>query len=248
MPFLKINSLINSTPVSKLIAFRNIHISDIVNTTQEDLISIGGISNTQDISFEFTNITFTGISYSRSGNLMNINHLLASQVLIQDSSFTNLVNAGIKIGGTTSTNNNIKSKVKITNSVFDDSIIGASSFISGYTKSEIEIINCTFTNMATLDNGAVLRAMSTEVIVNISDSLFQNNSAIEGSLFNIESLGVVRCTNCTIINNFAVTSGIVRTDTNGYFELYGSTITQNFAVNYVISVLFDSVNLSVINC
>ena len=247
LPFLKINSLINTTPVQKLIAFRNIHFSDIVNTTQVDLISTDGISSTQDILFEFTNITFTGVSYSMSGYLMDLNHLLVNQVLIQNSSFTNLTNAGIRIGGTASNSNVIKSKVKIINSVFNSSMVGTSSFISTYTKSEVEIINCTFTNMATVDNGAVLRAMSSEVIVNISDSLFQNNSAIEGSLFNIESKGVVRCTNCTIINNFAVTSGIARTDSSGYFEFYSSTITQNFAVNYIISVLFDSVNLSVID-
>ena len=230
-----------------MIAIRNVHVSDIAATSQIDLISTDGISSTQDISFEFTNITFTGISYPRSGNLMNLNHLLANQVLIQDSSFTNLTNAGIEIGGITSTNNNIRSKVKIINSVFDDTIVGTSSFISAYTKSEVEIINCTFTNMATVDNGAVLRAMFTEVIVNISDSVFQSNSAIEGSLFNIESQGVVRCTNCTIMKNFAVTSGIARTDSSGYFEFYSSTITQNFAVNYIVSVLFDSVNPSLIN-
>ena len=101
--------------------------------------------------------------------------------------------------------------------------------------------------MTTLGNGAVLTAGLTNAQVLISDSIFTDNSAVEGSTFSIESQSLVRCTNCNISNNFAVSSGVARIETSGYFEFYSSTITNNFAMNYLIFVLLDSVNVSLFN-
>ena len=50
-----------------------------------------------------------------------------------------------------------------------------------------------------------------------------------------------------IANNFALTSGVVKIDSNGYFYFYDSVITQNYAKNNPISLVFDSVNLSIID-
>ena len=49
--------------------------------------------------------------------------------------------------------------------------------------------------MSTLGSGAVLNAGETASVVDIHDSTFFNNSAYEGSVFNIEFSSVVSCTN-----------------------------------------------------
>jgi len=101
--------------------------------------------------------------------------------------------------------------------------------------------------MSTLGSGAVLNAGETASVVDIYGSTFMNNSAYQGAVFNIESSSVVSCTNCVIQNNYAITSGIVGIANSGYFKFYKTTIASNFGTNYLISVLFDSVNLSTLN-
>lgn len=86
-----------------------------------------------------------------------------------------------------------------------------------------------------------------KAVVNIADSVFQNNTALQGALFNIEDEGIVKCSNCTFTSNFAVMSGVVRTTTNGRFEFFNSVIANNLAKDNPIAQLFDSATVSVIN-
>jgi len=99
--------------------------------------------------------------------------------------------------------------------------------------------------MHTLAEGAVLTAGLSSAVVNISDSVFYNNSAVQGGIFNVETESVIRCTNCKMMNNFALSSSIIRVVTSGYFEFYNCSITENIAKDNLISLLFDTVNLSI---
>ena len=52
--------------------------------------------------------------------------------------------------------------------------------------------NSSFTNIYTFEEGAVVFAGPTGTEVNFIDTVFQNNSAVTGALFHIESESVVR--------------------------------------------------------
>ena len=77
--------------------------------------------------------------------------------------------------------------------------------------------------------------------------VFQNNSAVKGTIFVIESESFLNWTNCTFVNNFGITSTIFMTSLNGYFKLYNSSINNNFATNNPVGEIFNSVNLWTMN-
>ena len=140
MTLIKISSLLNTPPSSKTILFENIVFGDTFMASSLNLIDTEGISTSRDITFIFRNLTFSNIGYADGGNLMNLGHLLSTQVVIQDSTFNNLTSAGIVVGGALG-QQGLRSKVKIIDSKFSDYSSNSYSFISTYSGSELEIRN-----------------------------------------------------------------------------------------------------------
>jgi hypothetical protein len=215
--------------------------------TKSKLVDTEGLSFDTDVAFEFSNLTFDNVRYLTSGNLLNLGQQLPNELTITDSTFTNLQSAGILIGTSSSVSESQRTKVTLINNKFDSSYSQSGSLISVYKEAEVKFENCTFTNLHTLASGAAITAGSSKARVTVADSSFFNNSAVEGSLFNIESESVIRCDNCSIYNNFALTSGVAKINSNGYFYFYDSAINRNYAKNSPISLVFDSVNLSVLD-
>jgi hypothetical protein len=200
-----------------------------------------------DLVVVFTNLTFQNITFRNSGNLMNLDHLMNSQLIIQDSYFYDLDSAGLLIASSSAQESGSKTKVKIINTKFDNFESLSGSIISVYEGSVVEIQNWTFTNLSTMSNGAVIFAGNRQADISIYDSSFMNNSAFEGAIFNIEQESIVKWHNWTISNNYAIKSGVVKINTNGYFEFYNTVITKNYAKNNPISLLLDWVNISIFN-
>jgi hypothetical protein len=222
--------------------------------SSDGLIRTGGFSYiddpenpNDDLKVVISNFTFSNITFVNGGNLMNLGHMMNSYLVIQDSTFVNLNTAVILIASSITQDSSVKTKVQILNSKFDQFYSFSGSLITAYEGSVIEIKNSTFTNLSTLSRGAAITAGNKQADVTIYDSVFMNNSANEGAIFNIEQESIVKCHNCTISNNYALRSGVVKIDTSGYFEFYDSVITRNFAKSNPISLLFDWVNLSIIN-
>jgi hypothetical protein len=243
---LRIDSLVNTPPVAKTFKFQNILFQDLYLEDQIDLINTEEFKYDYDVKIEYDNLTFINVHYVGSGNLMNLQHHLSQQVIIKNSHFSNIT-SGIQIGSPATQSTSLLTQVLIINSSFSAFSSPLTSFISAYKGSIVEIFNCSFSDMHNLAQGAVVFAGSVEAEVKIFDSTFENNTAIEGSVFNIESKSVILCYNCTLRNNFALISGVVRVINDGYFEFYESQIYQNYAQNNPISLLFNSGNLSKLN-
>jgi hypothetical protein len=207
-----------------------------------NMIDTSGISYVSDIQFEFRNFTFSNITYSATESLLKLGQLLPSELVIRDSLFTDLSSTSILVGTTSSTSDTQKTRVRFVNTVFKNSYSNSNSIVSVYRGATAEFENCTFSNLHNLASGAVITAGQSKAVVIISDSSFFNNSALEGSIFNIEAESMIRCNGCQINNNFALTSGVAKIGSNGYFYFYDSVITQNFAKNNPISLVFDTVN------
>jgi len=56
---------------------------------------------------------------------------------------------------------------------------------------ELEVINGTFIDMTNLNDGSGMISVSTNSLINISDSIFQNNSALTSAIFLTKSDGVL---------------------------------------------------------
>jgi hypothetical protein len=207
-----------------------------------NMIDTSGISYVSDIRFEFRNFTFSNITYSATESLMKLGQLLPSELVIRDSLFTDLSSTSILVGTASSTSDTQKTRVRFVNTVFKNSYSNSNSIVSVYRGASAEFENCTFSNLHNLASGAAITAGESKTTVIISDSSFFNNSALEGSIFNIEAESVIRCNGCQINNNFALTSGVAKIGSNGYFYFYDSMITQNFAKNNPISLVFDTFN------
>ena len=95
--------------------------------------------------------------------------------------------------------------------------------------------------------GAVFTAGTRNTKTVVRDSVFRNNTAFEGGVFNIEDGSVIEWYNCTITRNFAITSAIATVSSSGHFKFYDSILTQNYANNNPISLLQDNFISSVLN-
>ena len=125
----------------KLFVFDSIKFSDIETSNSPSLIQTSGLMYDADISFKFSNLTFTNISFASRGNLLNLNHFMTNRVIIKDSIFSNLTSAHIQIGDGSSQLGALKSKVKIMDSQFSNIFSNTGSFILANTNAVAEIIN-----------------------------------------------------------------------------------------------------------
>ena len=243
----KIHTMINSPPSVKTIIVRDFAYTNSEFTSQRSLITTEGLVFSVNVSFIFQNITFENINFTSKGYLMRLSHQLQGSVVIQDSQFINLVSAGVVIVSSNLQNDVLITQVQIIDSTFTNASFDTESLLTLNEGAYLQIHNCTFSHISTLRDGAILTAGYQKTQTNITDTVFQNNTAINAALFNIESESIVKCSNCMISNNFAVSAGVVKTQSNGLFEFYNTTIIQNYALNNPMAQLFDSVSLSIID-
>ena len=126
---------------------------------------------------------------------MRLSHQLLGNVVIKDSKFHNLNSAGIVIVPSNLQNTELKIQVLIIESTFTNASFETQSLLTLSEGVYLQIQKCTFANISTLRDGAILTAGYQKTQTNITDTVFQNNTAINAALFNIESESVVRCTN-----------------------------------------------------
>jgi hypothetical protein len=200
-----------------------------------------------DLTILFYQLTFDNIEFETKGNLLLLEQQISNTLVISNSKFTNLKSARITIEASNKNDISLKTKVRIVNSVFD-SVDGVyNSLINTYQGADLQVQNCTFTNISKYEKGAVLNAGYQKGTVEFTDVVFQNNSASEGALFVIESESKVECHNCSISNNFAVTAAIASTMSGGYFEFYDSQIYNNYAIANPIALITEGVAFSKMN-
>ena len=192
MPFLVISAFVNTPPHPKKLLFKNMTFSNMALSSQINLFSTEGFTYAYDLSLEFHNLVFRNITSSTSVNLLYLQHFLPTKVVVRDSFFENISSAGITIGSFLTHNELLKTRVLFENNRIDQFSSNSASFISAYESTILEINNCSFSNMHTRGQGAVVTAGEKLAEVTISDSVFQNNSAVDGSVFNIQSESMLK--------------------------------------------------------
>ena len=240
-------STVNKPPASKNIVIQNIKYFDTNIQASRSLIDTSNIKSNESVSFAFINIIFSNISFDIIGNLLQLKHHIPIPISIINSSFTNLTSSVIVVGSLGSESSSLNTKINFENWTFASINTKYGSMINTENNAVVTINNSKFTNIFTYEEAAILYAGFQKTSVSFTNCIFQNNSAVEGTLFVIQSESVVICTNWTITNNFGVTNAIVETSTNGYFMFYNSVFSENYAINYPFGELLDGANLWIIS-
>lgn len=215
--------------------------------SQLSLISFGNLESTEDVTFSFSELEFSYITFGISGELLKFGHQLENSIAVSNSKFSSISGGEILIESANLQNSDLKTKVDFINSTFLNIDANYLSLMQINEGAVVSIDGCNFTGIYTLEEGAVIFAGYRKAVVVIKNSSFTNNYAVTGGVFNIESESVIQIYNSTISSNFAVTSGVAHANNNGYFEVYDSKITQNYAISSSVSQIFDVADLSVVN-
>ena len=185
-------TLIN-TPVSdKLISFTNINFTDSYFDSNRALFSTDGIQLDSNVQFSFSNLLFSNISFSTVGTLIECKQQLPTYLTITDSHFVDLTAALILIESSNTQDSNLETLVQINDTVFDNINDKFNSFISINQGSQLEINNCSFTNIVSYRDGAVIKAGARQTVTLISDTSFVNNSAIQGGVLSVQEESVIK--------------------------------------------------------
>jgi hypothetical protein len=212
-----------------------------------NLISFEGVETTEELQIVIQSQFFENLSFLRGGNLFDFKQQMKYQLLVENSRAISLKGAEIHFEAYNKNNLMLPTRVKLQNFTADFINALYDSFLYLEQGSQLEIVSSSFTNINWYEEGAVIFAGFMQTLTIIHDSVFENNTAIQGGVFYIDNISIIRCYNCTLRNNFAIEGGIIRTTTNGFFELHNTRITQNYALSAAMIDIFNSGSFSYIN-
>ena len=229
-PLIRFGNFINPVTSSVNILLENITYTESIISSSISFISTENIISSANVNMIFNNLKFNKIQFTNKGYLLSLVHKMTLPIIVSNSSFTNLSSAIIYADSTGSDATGLTMQTKFVNCVFDQINGKFSSLLSTNNGAVLEFTNSIFTNIYTYEEGAVLYAGFEKTSVSFTSWVFQNNSAVQGTIFVIESESFVKWTNCTLVNNFSITNTIFMSSLNGYFEFYNSNIYNNYAI------------------
>ena len=176
-----------------------------------------------------------------------LEHQLSNQLVIENSSFSNITSGIIYIESANKQMLSIPTGVKFVNSTFTLINSQYGSLISINEGGQLVITGCTFSQITCLEEGSVIYAGFQRTTTSIYSSTFVNNTSVQGGVFIVDSESVIKIYNSSLSYNFGVVSGVIQASNNGYFEIYGSHIHHNYAVSSSVSQIFDVVTTPIID-
>ena len=151
-----------------------------------------GLSYDLDIQYRFDNFTFENIEFQRDGKLFHFGHQFRGNLTLSDSVFKNIKRGYIFMQAANRLSTSLFTKINILNTQFDNLEQSLVSSIEVEEGSRLSISNSSFTNIFTLAEGSVLTGGYRNTITVISDSVFTNNSAVNGGVLNVQDGSVIK--------------------------------------------------------
>ena len=195
LKFLRMNSVSNSLVSPKQVLISRLNYTNSHFPFSEDLIESGNMQFEGEFYIVFDRLLFSNITYEFGGNLLLIKNQLSTELLISNSKFVDCHYAGIQIESSGSDSSGLKTMVRIEHSEFDSIDGKHKSAITLSEGGQLEVTNCTFTNISSFERGGVLFAGRSETYAIFKNTLFLNNTALEGATFYIEAQSKVECHN-----------------------------------------------------
>lgn len=200
----------------------------IVGGTQTfNIFDAGSLDGSGNVLTSINNFLKTGASDSSATSGGAIYNFGATNI------FNSVFYANRAYNGGAIYNNSGSAILTINNSDFENNIASAFGGVI-YNSGTANIINSIFrgNQASTMSGGVIYNYQSAASILNITGSLFENNSAVfAGAIIN-RNLSKTNITNCSFINNSAVSSsqgGAIYSEGTGTLTDTGSTYTNNTA-------------------
>ncbi|CAI2364488.1 unnamed protein product [Moneuplotes crassus] len=228
------------TDSEEFMTITNVTYRNSESPVELDVIKIYRMSTVGTYSIALKDIVFSNLTFQKESSL-----LLFGQQLMEPATVTNLTvygvnKAGITIQSSDSSDIYEKTHVTFTNIKGEHNDGMSRSLINIFSGADIEIIDSEFSFNGNYQKGAVLTAGSSKAIATVRNSVFWNNTSVEGGVFETESLSNIKCFNCSFYNNFAVTGGVIKASADGIFEFYNCTVFNNFAFQGSAFELFST--------
>jgi len=177
---------------SKVFTFEHLSFSDCYITSPVSLIITDGLVYDMDIRLKFNNLTFTNIEFSTKGYLMKLGHQLPTNAIIIKAKFENIINGEILVTSSHLQNTDLLTGVQMSEIEVSNISHSSNSFIKSNKGSRLYIENSKFSNMDTLNDGAVISGGYQKSVTIVKDTIFENNTAVNGGVFNARDESVIK--------------------------------------------------------
>ncbi|CAI2365911.1 unnamed protein product [Moneuplotes crassus] len=245
VPFILFDSITNTERNSSSIDIQNLKYHDCVFDSTESLISLKSLFSSSDFEIKFINSQFFNIKFVRGGKIFNFEHQIFTQVIIQDTVFTNITAGSIYLESLNK-NNDAKTLVLLSNITVQECTMNDKSFLDVSQGGRLEVRDSLFTNMHSSYEGPILHSEFEGTEVNILRSNFTKNTAISAGVFSIKERSLVKCTECRIFENFAISNAVLYVKSHSHFEFFDTLIYNNYARSTPVGSILDSIKTSVI--
>ena len=244
---LHLSNIYNANLLGKSISLFNISYYDSLFQFQDNLIKIDGIETNNDFKITIKDITISGITFVRGGNLILFQQQTSTILTVSNTLFLNNNGGSIHFEAYNKNNPNLTTNMQFENMTIQNSNGYYQSLIKVTSGATISIYNSSFINNWNYVSGGVASVDSLGTSLRLYNSTFMNNTSLKGGVFDVEDQGLLVINNWILQNNFGVQSGVIQCSNEGYFQLYSSIITDNFAYSVSLSELFLSSTSSEIN-
>ena len=239
----------NTTSEPRTLEMVNMTYRDSVIDYSVSLILLEEIYTQEDVYISFENIEFSNLTFLSGGNMMSLKQQMRHPVNITNLYMEDIVGGSFLVEATNKQSLDNPTIIHLHNFTTSNVNLEFSSLILTLQGGELYVYDSQLSNIFWFEEGAVLFAGFRDTTVAFHNTLFQNNTSINGANFNIEDSSVVKWYGCTFSDNFAVQGGVLVAREDGYFELYNSTITNNYALSYSAFEIFNSAEVSIVdNC
>ena len=211
------------------------------------IINLKSIEIDSTLQLQISNILMSDITFIRDGNLILFQQQTKVPMIVTNSIFQNVYGGGIQFKAYNKNNLTLTTNIIFVNMTATNCNSNTQSFMTATTGSVISVYNSSFVNNCNYMNGAVASAEALSASISFYNSVFQNNTAVKGAVFNVDNQGYISWTNCTIQNNFAIQSGVIQASNDGYFGIYSSVVSNNYAFTVPIGELFLASVTSIIS-
>jgi hypothetical protein len=137
-----------------------------------------------NISFALSNFEFDTLSFEKLGHIMRVENQIEPHILFSNFSFRNTSQAGILFSAFDTQRLDVPSRILISNLTVHNAFTAFESFITVFSNTILEISNSTLSRCFSQDKGAVIKAGFQRALVTIKHSIFEENVALEGGVFN----------------------------------------------------------------
>ena len=160
-----------------------------------DMILLESIETRGDFQIIIDQATVSNITFSRGGNIVKFRHQTITQLELTNSMFSDISSGSLQLNWFNQQSNDLSTKVRLDNVTVTNYDGNSNSFLHVIEGGNLQIDNSIFTGMYNFDSGTVVRGETSTAEVLINNSVFENNTSIDGGVFLVEDESVLKLYN-----------------------------------------------------